>query len=317
MVGNAAESVRNGFPPPKYGNDSVVFYDSDGYEIGSTDVYKDRLTGFLAKMTGESGIHLVWYTINAAANRVTEFDREIVGLISQDFPVCILLTKIDDCDEDGLSKFYDEVSNFIPEIPIYRVSTMPGEIQGYTDWDNLVDSTTEALSAVVHEREIVQKLQRLTNKARSIIKDTRLYAGLSAGIPIPILGSALLIPVLSRMVSKILAVYDLRLNDNVVIHVIKSVFKQIIGKTVIRSGLKLIPFVGWIASAAAGGAGNTLIANSLGEATIDLCNEFLLDELSNSESKRKFGDIFTSGDFERAFVKHMKNEGNTAINNAI
>jgi uncharacterized protein (DUF697 family) len=91
-------------------------------------------------------------------------------------------------------------------------------------------------------------------------------------------------------------------------HVIKSVWVQILGKTAVRSGLKLIPVIGWVASAAAGGAGNVLIVNSLGEATIDLCNDYLFDELSGSGNQRNFEDIFTSGEFAQAVKNHMENE---------
>jgi uncharacterized protein (DUF697 family) len=253
---------------------------------------------------GKSGIHLVWYTINAAANRVTDFDREIIDLISQEFCVFILLTKIDDCDEDGLCSFCDEVSNAIPETPIYRVST---KIQNYTDWDALVESTTETLSTVVKEREIVKKLQKLTDKANSVIEKTLLSAGLTAAIPVPILDSAVLIPVLCRMVSKILTVYSLSLNDNTVIHVIKSVLPQVIGKTAIGAGLKFIPIIGWIAGGAFNGVSNVLIADSLGKATIDLCNEYLFDELLNDKNKRNFESIFTSEKFAQTFLLEYKN----------
>jgi uncharacterized protein (DUF697 family)/GTP-binding protein EngB required for normal cell division len=308
-VGNNAESVRNGFPPPKYENDAVIFYDCDGYEIGSTDYYKNKLIGFLAQNNGNSGIHLVWYTINAAAERVTNFDKEIVDLISQNFIVFILLTKIDDCDEDGLSKFCDEVSNFIPETPIYRVSTIMGEILKYTDWDVLVELTTEALSAVVNKREItqiLQKLNKLKNEANSVIKNTRSLAGISAVIPVPILDSVVLIPILSKMVSKILAVYGLNLNNKTVIHdSIKSVLPKIIGKTVISNGLKIIPFYGWITGTVVGGIGNVRIVNSLGKTTIDLCNKYLFDEL-NGKRKRNFEDIFTSGSFAQSFLLKFK-----------
>jgi len=143
-VGNNAESVRNGFPPINYENNDVTFYDCDGYEIGSTDVYKNKLLGFLWEKNRKPGVHLVWYTINAAAHRVTEFDRELVDLLARDFRVFILLTKIDECDEDGLAEFYDEVCNFIPETLIYKVSIVK-EIQNYTDWDALVKLTKNAL----------------------------------------------------------------------------------------------------------------------------------------------------------------------------
>jgi uncharacterized protein (DUF697 family)/GTP-binding protein EngB required for normal cell division len=309
-VGNAAESVRNGFPPPRYENKSVVFYDSDGYEIGTgqTGKYKENLLGFLSNIMEKGRIPLVWYAINAAAHRVTPFDREIVEIIAQELPVGILLTKIDECDEDGLNGFYDEVGEFIPETEVFRVSTVNGEVQEYTDWDALVEWTTEVFNRI----EIVQKLQKLAEKARSVIQDTRLAAGLSAAIPIPLLDSAVLVPVLCDMVTKILAVYKLNLDDNVIGHVIKSIWAQILGKTAVRSGLKLIPVVGWIASAVAGGTGNVLIVNSLGEATIDLCNDHLFEKMSGSENTRKFKDIFTSGDFARAVKERMENKGDDA-----
>jgi uncharacterized protein (DUF697 family)/GTP-binding protein EngB required for normal cell division len=309
-VGNAVEPVRNGFPPPRYENKSVIFYDSDGYEIGEkqTGAYKENLFGFLSNTVEKGDMPLVWYTINAAAHRVTPFDREIVEQIAQNLPVGILLTKIDECDEDGLNNFYGEVNEFIPETDVFKVSTINGEVQRYTDWDALVVWTTEMLNRI----EIVQKLQGLTEKARLVIKDTYKWAGASAAIPVPLLDSVVLIPVLSGMVTKILAVYDLSLNDNVIIHVIKSIWTQILGKTVIRSALKLIPVIGWLTSAAAGGAGNALIADSLGEATIDLCNEYLFEEWTDPKNSRNFEDIFTSGDFASAVKKHLEEKSNVA-----
>jgi uncharacterized protein (DUF697 family)/GTP-binding protein EngB required for normal cell division len=309
-VGDAAESVRNGFPPPRYENESVIFYDSDGYEIGEkqTEAYRENLIGFLSNTVKKGEMPLVWYTINAAAHRVTPFDREIVELLEQNLHVSILLTKIDECDEGGLNDFYEEVNKFIPKTDIFKVSTINGEVQKYTDWDALVAWTTETLNRI----EIIQKLQKLTKKARSVIKDTYKWAGASAAIPVPLFDSAVLIPVLGGMVTKILTVYNLSLNDNVVIHVIKSIWIQILGKTAVRSVLKFIPGIGWLTSAVAGGAGNALIANSLGEATIDICNDYLLEEGTNPENSRNFEDIFTSGNFASTVKKYMENKDDAA-----
>jgi uncharacterized protein (DUF697 family)/GTP-binding protein EngB required for normal cell division len=309
-VGDAAESVRNGFPPPRYENESVIFYDSDGYEIGEkqSEAYRENLLGFLSNTVEKGEMPLVWYTINAAAHRVTSFDHEIVELITQNLPVGILLTKIDECDEDGLNNFYNEVNEFIPKTDVFKVSTINGEVQNYTDWDALVAWTTKILNRI----EIVQRLQKPMEKARSVINDTLIWADASAAIPVPLLDSAVLIPVLSGMVTKILAVYDLNLNDNVVIHVIKSIWTQIFGKTMVRSVLKFIPVFGWLASAVAGAVGNTLITNSLGEATIDLCNDYLLEKWTDPENSRNFEDIFTSGDFASAVKKNIENKSDAA-----
>jgi uncharacterized protein (DUF697 family)/GTP-binding protein EngB required for normal cell division len=310
IVGNRAESVKNGFPPPKYENNAVIFYDCDGYEIGSTDDYKNKLIRFLVKKTGNSGIHLVWYTINAAAHRVTDFDREIVNLISQKFYVYILLTKIDDCDENGLNRFCGEVCNAIPEIPIYKVSTIRGEIQKYTDWDTLINSTIKTISTVEKERENVHKLQILqkqTNEAFSVVEKTLISAGLTAAIPVPILDSVVLIPVLCRMVLKILKIYGLSLKENTVIHVIKSVLPQVIKKTAITSGLKFIPIFGLITGTAFNSISNVNITKALGKTTIDLCNEYLSCEHLNGSSKRNFEGIFTSSSFARSLLLEYKN----------
>jgi uncharacterized protein (DUF697 family)/GTP-binding protein EngB required for normal cell division len=313
-VGNSAESVRNGFPPPKYQNDSVIFYDSDGYEIGEKQIaaYQKKLLGFLSKKTGQKGIHAVWYTINGAGHRITGFDAEMVAAISENFQVCVLITKIDELSEAELTEFQRDVKKRIKKTKVFHVSTIKGSIQAYTDWDAVVKWTIGTLNSVVQDRRIAQKLQKLTKKAYVVIEDTHLAASLSAAIPIPLLDSAVLVPILSGMVTKILAVYKLSLSDNVVVHVIKSIWAQILGKTAVRSGLKLIPFVGWFASAAAGGVGNVLIVNSLGEATIDLCNDYLFEEWTAPENKRSFEDIFTSGKFASVVKEHMENKDDTA-----
>jgi predicted GTPase len=147
-VGDSAEPVSNGFPPPYYENDWVLFYDCDGYEIGKTRDYQQKLMNFLDDKKGISGIHVVYYVINAAAKKVTDFDKEIIRLISMFCPVAVLLSKIDDCDEDSLNILSNEVGT-IANVHIFRVSTRKKFL---TEWDKLNVWTKETLKQELIKR---------------------------------------------------------------------------------------------------------------------------------------------------------------------
>jgi uncharacterized protein (DUF697 family) len=84
---------------------------------------------------------------------------------------------------------------------------------------------------------------------------------------------------------------------------------QVIKKTLISSGLKFIPFIGSITGAAFNGISNVKIAKSIGRATIDLCNEYMSDELLKGESECNFESIFISDNLARTFLlEYKKNE---------
>jgi predicted GTPase len=170
-VGNSAESIRKGFPPPRYENDDIVFYDSDGYETGKTEEYKENIFSFLSRNKDFNGVHLVWYTINSAGHRFTDFDFDIVNKIqAQGFAVGILLTKIDECDEIELSVFVAKVRQSFAGKEIFRVSTKDDtELNRYVqshfcDWDNLIKWTEFNFKNVIEER-----LQEVRKQAKIAI----------------------------------------------------------------------------------------------------------------------------------------------------
>jgi len=315
-VGNAGEPVRNGFPPPQYENDSVIFYDSDGYEIGSTEEYKQNLFGFLSNETGEHDVHLVWYTINAAAHKITEFDKEVVETIASKTPVALLLTKIDDCDEDTLNELFNEVAGFIPKAPIFKVSTIPGDKQQFADWDAIVEWTQNKFFTLVLEkgtdieeerRKRLEALNEAKKKAQAaVVAATTAAAGVAIS-PIPFSDAALLVPVQISMILGIAGFYKIHVAKALLSSVIAPIVATAFGRSVVGNLLKLIPGVGTIAGAAINGTTAGAITAAIGNVFISFCHTHCENEINGKGNTESFEAKIKSKSFlDQVFTMFKK-----------
>jgi uncharacterized protein (DUF697 family)/GTP-binding protein EngB required for normal cell division len=303
-VGNSAESIRNGFPPPRYENDDIVFYDSDGYETGKTEEYKENIYRFLSGKKDVDGVHLVWYTINSAGHRFTNFDIDFVNKIqAQGFPVGILLTKIDECDETGLSDFVSKVRQSFAGKEIFRVSTMNNTYiqSNFCDWDKLIDWTMRQWQSVIKERGQIKEREQIKKMRNEQLKEMQKQANIAIGIattasagvgmsPIPFSDAALLIPVQVSMIARITSVYKLPLAGSVVSSVIGPIIASALGRSLAGNLIKFIPGVGSIAGGAINAGTAGIITAAIGKAVIEICHKYI-EKGDNSD----FGEIFTKG----------------------
>jgi len=128
-IGDEAEAKTKG-KPHLYSGNRINIYDSEGYEIGKEqqERFLRILDDFLSKhfsISGhiQEGIYAVWYTISAAGKRVENVDIQNIGrIMGRGIPVCVLLTKIDEVNNEQLSAMKSSISQALENVPVFSTS---------------------------------------------------------------------------------------------------------------------------------------------------------------------------------------------------
>ena len=128
-----------------YSSDDINIYDSEGYEIGDKKqrhFHELIFNDFLEKKKNSAvsdRLHAVWYTVSAAGTRFEDIDNQYLNMIQKNgFPVCILLTKIDEVSEPQLKKLSEDIHRKQPNLSIFNLSTKE-HVQEYCHFKELMD----------------------------------------------------------------------------------------------------------------------------------------------------------------------------------
>lgn len=274
----------------------VVLYDSEGYEIGDDkqQYFKDNIIGCIKKNREKypddisKHIHEVWFFISAANKRVTDIDFEVIKEIkNNNVPIAIVITQIDNVDENELNEILDVLNEELEEIDIFTVCVTDDEeiaeiLKSYNKkdelikWalDNLDDTLQIALASSLHNQ--LDNVKRIVNS--KVIPIYIASATAAAVVPIPFADSAVLTPIQLSMSMHIMSVYGIKKLNGAVTSVVNSVIVSQIGKmlatTLTGSLLKLIPGIGSIAGAAVNTTVATTITTTLGYAISELCYKY-------------------------------------------
>ena len=241
--------------------EQINIYDSEGYEIGAESQQhysKILFDDFLSQRTGDNddSVHLVWYAISGAGKRITDLDKELVEKIQKSgFRVCVILTKIDELDEEQFQAMTKTLKSTFNNIKYFSLSTKDKEIpelKAYTQWDELIAWSCEQIPDIRKTRFISALKDAIKEKhdqAQKIISLTTAGAVTAAASPIPFSDAAILIPLQTGMVIQIASLYGMKLEGSAIISFLGSAAISNIGKTVAGNLIKLIPGVGSIMGA--------------------------------------------------------------------
>ncbi|GAB7140782.1 GTP-binding protein [Deferribacterales bacterium RsTz2092] len=272
-VGNVAEPMTRGIIP--YDHESFTIYDSEGYELG--DDKQRHYERLILDSLAESEYHIVWYAIPAADKRITELDIKLIKRIKREgFPVCLLLTKVDEPDEKQLNDMLATANEKLAGVNVFRLSVNANNnpaLAASCNWKKLVDYSIEKAE------QYLLKLKR--EEANTIITKATVAAGAVALSPIPFSDAALLVPIQTAMIFKIFSIYGVSLGKAVVTNVASAVLTTAIGQSFAGNLLKFIPFVGSIGGAIINTGVATAITGILGNMVADLCE-------SGGDIERKF-----------------------------
>ena len=317
IFGENLAQIGHGIPVTqgitKYERDDsgVVLYDTEGYEIGTEKVshYKDLVESWMNEARGmdlKNQIHEVWYCISAGNKRVTDMDIDVIkSLKAQKVPLAVVLTQIDNVDEDELAAMESAIRKYC-DVEFFRTCVSDDEevltaLKDYLQWDALVDWAIAHLDESLREGFIGALQGNLASK-RTLInhKIIPLYTSAAAGIaltPIPFSDAALLVPVQIKMSLHIMKTYGLDQTlgnlSSLVGSVVVSETGRLLAQTLSANLFKLIPGVG----TAIGTGVNTVVASSftaaMGYAISEIC--FRCAKAIFEEGKEiNFADYFNS-----------------------
>jgi uncharacterized protein (DUF697 family)/GTP-binding protein EngB required for normal cell division len=314
-----AEVGENGIPQTRditlYAGKNINLYDSEGYEIGGEKQARyEKLIfdDFLIPRKGlsDKAIHLIWYTISGAGKRFTDLDIKIIKRMEQEqYCVCVLLTKIDALDEVQEKDMVDALHKELPKkIKVFRLSTVEEEaVQKFCDWDKLIEWSYEKLPDVFRDRFVSGLKQGLKEK-RSQADEAIVWATSGAGIvglsPIPFSDAALLVPIQTALILKILSIYGIELKDGAIPSLISAVGVSALGKSAAGSLLKIIPGIGTLFGSMINAGVAVSITAAIGKALSETCYNQCNDMLNGKKIVMSIEDIISSVSFIN-LIKHF------------
>ena len=244
-------------------------YDTRGYEVSQddSDFFRDEIVTLLTegeKTNDAERIHLVWYCVNAAGARITDYDIDFIKKAADiECPFCIVLTKVDIAALDEIEAIENAVRQINPQIPIFRVSsamTQISEHEKLTDWS--LNNLPDALK-ISFLRTMKCDLKRKLTEGQRIIAAHSTGAFAVGFIPIPMADAPILVANQTWLMVNLLKLYGLGSLQNMVtggsLQVLLGSLLTMTGKSLAANLLKLIPGVGTLA----GGVINAGVATTL------------------------------------------------------
>jgi uncharacterized protein (DUF697 family)/GTP-binding protein EngB required for normal cell division len=317
MTGDKAEPCSEGIT--LFRNSTVNIYDSEGYEIDYENQKRyEKLIfdDFLAQHRGnlEAGaVHLVWYAVSGGAVRFTDLDVKLVKRIkAEGFPVCVLLTKIDEMNEEQLNDMMRSLTRDMPGVDVFRLSIYARKDEGlakFCDWDKLTDWSYSRLPGVFKERFVQALRGRLDLKhkqATAVVATATTAAAAVGASPIPFSDAALLVPVQTGMIMGIAGIYGIHVGKAAISSIASSVGISALGKSVAGGLIKLIPGFGTIAGAIINASVAGTITGALGGAFSELCYKQCKDSLDGNPPAIDIEQILTAPSFIAEVIKRAK-----------
>lgn len=268
----------------KYGL-SVNLIDTAGYEMNQGNKYYELVKAVLEngienKRTGiNEKIHIIWYCISVANERVEDMDIKILKDICNNAQVrnrvCVVFTKCDLDTEDGekaaiLKKILrDKICDDLLCFETCNDAELELDISKLIKWSaNQIDDKD------LREKFIASQMYDLNAKrkqADEAIATAVTAAGAAAAIPIPFSDAAILVPIQVAMVAKIIDLYGV--SDLAVISkgLIGDIVISQIGKSISASILKMIPIVGQVVGSIVNAGVAASITGILGKAISTIC----------------------------------------------
>lgn len=285
-----------------YSSEQINIFDSEGYEVGgeSQQHYSKILfDDFLSKRTGnnDDSVHLVWYAISGAGKRITDLDKELVEKIQKSgFRVCVILTKIDELDEEQFQAMTKTLKSTFNNIKYFTLSTKDKEIpelKAYTQWDELIAWSCEQIPDIRKTRFICA----LKDGAKEKYKQGKIAIGIAvtgavatAASPIPWSDAPILTTVQAGMVASIALLYGIKIESSAITGFLSTAVVSNLGKSLAGNLIKLIPGAGSVIGAAINGGVAGSITFGIGAALNELLYK---NALQKAEGKSPVFDLIT------------------------
>ncbi len=320
-------------------NATVNLYDSEGYEVGNIgteqkDRYYDVVISYIDKMRTEypgemeKHIHEVWYCVSAGNKRFYEIDKKIIETISnKKIPVMVLVTKVDQVDENELEQLKYQIRAEVPNnVHIYTYSTAINKEEDeeiykrYVQRSEIINWAIDNLDESLRLGLIPAVKGSLKEKRELILKNcVPTYTALAAAavlgssvVPVAFSDSIPLMAIQIKMAMSIFNAFKIKTDvKNVISDMVGTSAVSYIGKTLASQIVSWIPGIGQVAKATVNttvaasvtavlGVGITLIAEQYLKACID----------NNGAENLPFAEFLTKERFKETmdYVNNHKKE---------
>jgi uncharacterized protein (DUF697 family)/GTP-binding protein EngB required for normal cell division len=300
-------------------SDYINIYDSEGYELGSEKQkrYGELLFDeFLDKKYGVAdteAVHLIWYAVSGAGKRFTDTDKNLVKRMQNgDYAVCVLLTKIDELDETDLASMVKTIKGELPSVEVFRLSTIKNdELQKFCDWDKLIEWSNSRLPDIFKDRFVAGLRVGLKEKRKQAAIAVALATSAAAATgasPIPFSDAALLVPIQTGMILKILGLYGVTLRDGSIAGIVSSIGMTALGKAAVGGLFKLIPGLGSLIGAVINASVAGALTGALGAALSEVCHTYCKDMLDGKEVTLDLEALLSSSGFVSKVMETYKQQ---------
>ena len=293
----------------------IVLFDSKGYEIGSeqeVQFQKDVIelcTGTHEKV--EDKPHLAWYCVQSISSRITDFDIEIIRKIEKSkVPLAIILTKSDLISEEDAIEMKKVILTKFPNIHIFETNTKNishgMELKKLIEWS--VIQLPEALKTAFISAQKASIKGKREHAKNAVIKHTSL-AFATGFVPIPASSAPLLLANQSKLLARILYIYNLDKavdNASAIIQVALASALPMAGRYLVSQILKFIPGVGTVIGGTINGTVAASITSAFGFAVSEACAnvvELGIDNIDDASFMKHFDT-----DLIDIFMKYLKQE---------
>ena len=268
----------------------VTIYDTPGIELGQSRKevireYKKTIKDSLSRPLDEH-VHIAWYCMSAEAQRIQDYDVEVIKALAEEVPVLIVLTQcVDDQRAEALERAV-AAENLPTHGPPLRTLARERTFAGHTippfGLEELVERTHDILPEAVRRaftnaQGVVIRLK--VRHARAVVAAAGAAAGAVGAAPIPISDAVVLMPVQVGMLAGISAVFGVDVSRGRVADLVRGLAKtggtEMAGKSLVAALLKVVPGTELINAAVA-----SAITVALGAAHIQLCRELLQRQAS-------------------------------------
>lgn len=337
-VGSSGKPQTRGIH--EYHSKSITLFDTEGYEVENSstpetsafykniiDLIDERKNTYSADL--DMHIHEVWYCIN---NRFMDLDEKLIKDIqARNIPVCVIITKVDNLDENEVAQIKDAVGNAgkrnrINGVEVFTYSTNSDLGDEYVQKSEINSWAHHNLDDYLRESFIPSLKKAQGQMAEMMIKHKiPKYAVVAAGtvaatsfVPVPFSDSVPLMGIQVKMAMDILSCYGID-NDmkGVVTNLVGAGAVSYIGKTLASQLLSVIPFVGGAAKATVNVSVATTVTATLGVAITKICEEYTKACIENGGSKdlmiTKISDFFTVENLKKVMKEISKGKEQKVI----
>lgn len=337
-VGSSGKPQTRGIH--EYHSKSITLFDTEGYEVENSstpetsafykniiDLIDERKNTYSADLGMH--IHEVWYCIN---NRFMDLDEKLIKDIqARNIPVCVIITKVDNLDENEVAQIKDAVGNAgkrnrINGVEVFTYSTNSDLGDEYVQKSEINSWAHHNLDDYLRESFIPSLKKAQGQMAEMMIKHKiPKYAVVAAGtvaatsfVPVPFSDSVPLMGIQVKMAMDILSCYGID-NDmkGVVTNLVGAGAVSYIGKTLASQLLSVIPFVGGAAKATVNVSVATTVTATLGVAITKICEEYTKACIENGGSKdlmiTKISDFFTVENLKKVMKEISKGKEQKVI----